>query len=185
MYFLNLSVSVCFPLTPDCLLTANILLPSNGTSFAPLVIFDLMPALFSRGTCAATAVTIVFRDCLDNASSRRVLSLLKALLSCCSSAASVGVVTHGQWAHLDKLRLALIDRSAQLVEPSLCLVSLLRHGDTCAYSFFLMSSSTSRSNAALTPPLRAAIPNGTARLPLVVLSSPPVQSSSDLSRPER
>ena len=65
--FLNLSVSVCFPLTHcvadqahhplDRLLTADTLHPSNGTSFAPLLIFDLMPALFSRGTCAATAVT--------------------------------------------------------------------------------------------------------------------------------
>ena len=97
---------------------------------------------------------------------------------------SFSVVPHGQWAHLDKVRLALTDQSAKLVEPSLCLVSLLRQGDTCAYSFWLMSSSTSRSNAALTQPLTAAIPNGTARLPLVVLSSPPVQSSSDLSRPE-
>ena len=41
----------------DRLLTANTLLPSNGTSFAPLLIFDLMPALFSRGTCAAITVT--------------------------------------------------------------------------------------------------------------------------------
>ena len=64
----NLSVSVCFPLTPYCvddqahhpldrLLTANTLHPSNGTSFAHLLIIDLMPSLFTRGTCAATAVT--------------------------------------------------------------------------------------------------------------------------------
>ena len=33
---------------------------------------------------------------------------------------SFGVVPHGQWAHLDKLRLALIDRSANFVEPFLC-----------------------------------------------------------------
>ena len=43
------------------------------------------------------------------------------------------------------------------------------------------------SDASLTPPLTAAPgdPNCTARLPLVVLSSPSVQSSSDLSRPKR
>ena len=87
--------------------------------------------------------------------SRRVLSLPKTPVSCSSSAASVGVVPHGQWAHLDKLCLALIDRSTKLVEASLCLDSLLRHCDTCAYSVWLMSSSTSRSNAALTPPLTA------------------------------
>ena len=75
LFFLNLSVSVCFPLTPDCLLTANILLPSNGTAFAPLLIFDLMPALFSRGTCAATAVTAsVTKNCAVQDSRREVLT---------------------------------------------------------------------------------------------------------------
>ena len=53
----------------------------------------------------------------------RVLSHPKSPLSCRSSAASVGIVPHGQWAHHDELRLALIDRSAKLVEPSLCLDS--------------------------------------------------------------
>ena len=37
----------------------------------------------------------------------------------------LGVVPHGQWAHLNKLRFALIDRSAKLVEPSHC----------CGFSF--------------------------------------------------
>ena len=44
-----------------------------------------------------------------------------------SSAASfLGVVPRGQWAHLNQLRLALIDRSAKLVEPLLVLASHLR-----------------------------------------------------------
>ena len=40
---------VFWPLVPNC--------TCYGTSFAYPLIFDLMPALFSRGTCAATAVT--------------------------------------------------------------------------------------------------------------------------------
>ena len=129
---------------------------------------------------------IVFRDSLDNTScshsvsrrtSHRVLSHPRTPLSCSSSVASVGIVPHGQWAHHDKLRLVLIDRSAKLVEPSLCLDS----PDITAILAHTLS------DAALTPPLTAASgdPNCTARLPLVVLSSPSVQSPSDLSRPER
>ena len=63
----------------------------------------------------------------------------------------------------------------------------LHHRDTCGHSFWLTSSSTSRSNPTLTPPLTAASgsPNCTVRLPLVVLSSNSVHSPSDLTRPER
>ena len=117
--------------------------------------------------------------------SHRVLSHPRTPLTCSSSAASVGIVPHGQWAHHDKLRLALIDRSAKLMEPSSGLSFASRR-----YLHTLLVAdvfSTSRSNAALTPPLAAAsgIPHCTARLPLVVLSSPSVHSPSDLSRPER
>ena len=55
----------------DRLLTAHTLLPSNVTSFAPLLIFDLMPALFSRGTCAAITVTASVTKNLAVQDSRR------------------------------------------------------------------------------------------------------------------
>ena len=93
--------------------------------------------------------------------SHRVLSHPRTPLSCSSSAASVGIVPRGQWAHHDKLRLALIDLSAKLVEPSLwldspCITAILAH---------------TLSDAELTPPLTAASgdPNCTA-----VLASCPV-----------
>ena len=72
--------------------------------------------------------------------SHRVLSHPRTLLSCSSSAASVGIVPHGQWAHHDKLRLALIDRSAKLMEPSLCL-----DRDTCAHTLRCCAHATSYS----------------------------------------
>ena len=114
---------------------------------------------------------IVFRDCLDNTSCSHSAS--RAYVPPTAESSKDFSVLQ-RWAHHDKLRLALIDRSAKLVEPSLCLDS------PCITAILAHTLS----DAALTPPLTAAS-NSTARLPLVVLSSPPVQSPSDLSRPER
>ena len=85
LFSYNLSVSVCFPLTQYCvddqahhpldrLLTANTLHPSNGLS-SPLLIFDLMPALFTRGTYAAITVTAsVTKNCAVQDSRCEVLT---------------------------------------------------------------------------------------------------------------
>ena len=85
---------------------------------------------------AIVLVTVLASSCAHSASgfaSRRVLSpsttLLCDIVFLLGDAPSeryhflrpsFGVVPHGQWAHLDKLRLALIGLSANLVEPFLC-----------------------------------------------------------------
>ena len=89
------------------------------------------------------------RDCLDNTSCfpppPRVLSHPKTPLSCSSSAASVGIVPHGQWAHHDKLRLALIDPVSE-TRGAIPLFGLsLHHRDACAHTLRCCAHATSYS----------------------------------------
>ena len=126
-----------------------------------------------------------FRDCLDNAScshsasgayvppsaeSSKDSSVLQLVSCFCRHRASRSVGTSRQAS-------PCTDRPVSETRGAIPLSGLSLHHAILAHTL---------SDAALTPPLTAASgdPNCTARLPLVVLSSPPVQSPSDLSRPE-
>ena len=94
---------------------------------------------------------IVFRDCLDNTSCSHSVSRAYAPPSAESSkdTSNLQLVRcfcrhRASWS-VGTSRQASIDRSAKLVEPSLGLVSLLRHGDTCAHTLRCCAHVTSYS----------------------------------------